>query len=211
MPSLKLNKCVLPPYVGTLRCGRAVDLSEFDVENTVASSYVTKNEQPKMEDMQPTPLEIAVEELQETNKKIFVIFTFPKFTSNSMEIPDNVPTPNILVVPTRTVFDVLMVQQTHYPALKPDPKTGDVHQRNAVVSYIRDQKFGVKGAILEDFEKLVAKSCALLWEIDPHYYKLKTRGCSYLNIIEKSFLGFNNPQSHGHKAKQLQFKSYPQS
>ena len=110
MHSLKLNKCVLPPYVGTLRCGRAVDLSEFDVENTVASSYVTKNEQPKMEDMQPTPLEIAVEELQETNKKIFLMFTFPKFASNSMEIPDNVPTPNILVVPTRTVFDVLMVQ-----------------------------------------------------------------------------------------------------
>ena len=82
MHSLKLNKCILTPFVDTLCCGRAVDLSEFDVENAVASSYVTKNEQRKMEDMQPTPLEIVVEELQETNKKIFVMFTFPKFTSN---------------------------------------------------------------------------------------------------------------------------------
>ena len=203
MRSLKLNKCILTPFVDTLCCGRAVDLSEFDVENAVASSYVTKNEQRKMEDMQPTPLEIVVEELQETNKKIFVMFTFPKFTSNSTEIRDNVPTPNIPITPTGTVFDILMVQHTHYPTLKPDPKTGDVHQRYGVVSYIHDQKFGIKGTVLEDFQKLVGKFCALLWEIDLHYYELKARGCSFPNNIEKSFLGFDNPQSHGHRANQL--------
>ena len=131
------------------------------------------------------------------------MFALQKFTSNSTEIPDNVPTPNVPIAPTRTMFDVLMVQHTHYPASKPDPKTGDVYQRNTVVSYIRDQKFGVKRIVLADFEKLVANFCALLWEIDPHYYKLKARGFGFPNITEKSFLGFNNPQSHGHKAKQL--------
>ena len=57
--------------------------------------------------------------------------------------------------------------------------------------------------MLDDFENLVTKFCSLLWEIDPHYYKLKARGCNFPNLIEKSFLGFNNPQSHGHKVKQL--------
>ena len=65
------------------------------------------------------------------------------------------------------------------------------------------QKFGLKGAVLDDFENLVTKFCSLLWEINSYYYKLKARGCSFPNLIEKSFLGYNNPQSHGHKAKQL--------
>ena len=97
MHSLKLNKRFLAPFVGILRCG---GWGGFSVENAVASSYVSKNEQPKMEDMRPTPLEIAVEEIQETNQKIFVMFSLPKFTSNSTEIPDNVPSPNIPIAPT---------------------------------------------------------------------------------------------------------------
>ena len=94
-----------------------------------------------------------------------------------------------------------MLRHTHYPAVKPDPKTGDVRQRNAVVSNICDQKFDVKGIVPK--ENLVTKFCSLFWEIDAHYCKLKARGCSFPNVIEKSFLGFNNPQLHGHKAKQL--------
>ena len=153
--------------------------------------------------MQPTPLEITTDDLQETNKKIFVMFTLSKQKNNSVKLLEqSVPHP-VPDVPIRSVFDVLMVQHTHYPAVKPDPKTGDVRQRKAVVSYICDQKFGVKGTVLDDFENLVTKFCSLLWEIDPHYYKLKARGCSFPNLIEKSFLEFNNPQSHGHKAKQL--------
>ena len=152
--------------------------------------------------MQPTPLEITIDDLQETNKKIFVN-VHSKQKSNSVEpleqsVPD--PVPDVTI---RSVFDVLMVQHTHYPTVKPDPKTGDVRQRNGVVSYICDQKFGVKETVLDDFENLVTKFCSLLWEIDPHYYKVKARGCSFPNLIEKSLLGFNNPQSHGHKAKQL--------
>ena len=88
------------------------------------------------------------------------MLTLSRQKNNSVEpleqpVPDPVPD-----VPIRSVFDVLMVQNTHYPAVKPDPKTGDVHQRNAVVSYIRDQKFGVKGTVLHDFENLVTKFCS---------------------------------------------------
>ena len=119
--------------------------------------------------MQPTPLQITIDDLQETNKKVLVMFTLSKKKNNSVEpleqsVPDPVPD-----VPIRSVFDVLMVQHTHYLAVKLDPKTGDVRHRNAVVSYICDQKFGVKGTVLDDFENLVIKFCSLLWEIDPYY------------------------------------------
>ena len=120
------------------------DLSLYDVENALASSFVTKSEEPCINEMQPTPLEITIDDLQETNKKIFVMFTLSKQRNSSVEpleqsVPDPVPD-----VPIRSVFNVLMVQHTHYPAVKPDPKTGDVCLRDAVVSYTCDQKFGVK-------------------------------------------------------------------
>ena len=203
MTFLEFNECVLVLVLGDLSCGGSVDLSLYDVENVLASSFVTKSEQPCINEMQPTPLEITIDNLQETNKKMFACSHFQKQKSNSVEpLEQSVPDP-VTHVPIRSVFDALMVQNTHYPAVKPDPKTGDVRQRNAVVSYICDQKFGVKGTVLDDFENLVTRFCSLLWEIDPHYYKLKARGCSFPNLIEKPFLGFDNPQSYGHKAKQL--------
>ena len=203
MTFLEFNEGGLVLVLGDLSCGRRVDLSLYDVENALASSFVTKSEQPCINEMHPTPLEKTIDDLQETNKKIFLMLTLSKQESNSVEpleqsVPDPVPD-----VPTRSVFDALMVQHTHYPAIKLDSKTGDVRQCNAVVSYTCDQKSDVKGTVLHDFENLLRKFCSLLWEIDPHYSKLKARGCSSLNLIEKLFLGFNNPQSHGHKAKQL--------
>ena len=203
MAFLEFNECALVLFLGDLSCGRSVDLSLYDVKNALASSTVTKSEQPCINEMQPTPLEITIDNLQETNKKIFVMFTLSKQKNNSVEpIEQSVPDP-VPDVPIRSVFDILMVQYTHYPAVKPNPKTGDVRQRNAVLSYICDQKFGVKGTVLDDFENLVTKFCSLLWVIDPHYYKLKATGCGFPNLIEKLFLGFNNPQSHGRKAKQV--------
>ena len=127
----------------------------------MSSSFVTKSEQPCINEMQPTPLEITTDGLQETNKKIFVMFTLSTQKNNFVEpleqsVPDPVPD-----VPIRSVFDVLMVQHTHYPAVKLDPKTGDVRQHNAVVSYIWDQMFGVKETALDDFENLVTKFSSL--------------------------------------------------
>ena len=133
MTLLEFNECALVLVLGDLSCGRSVDLSLYDVENALASSFVIKSEQPCINEMQPTLLEITIDELQETNKKIFVMFTLSKQKSNSVEpleqsVPDPVPDG-----PIRSVFDILMVQYTHYPTVKPDSKTGDVRQRNAVV------------------------------------------------------------------------------
>ena len=77
--------------------------------NALASSFVKKSEQPCINEMQSTPLEITIDDLQETNKTIFVMFTLSKQKNNSFEpleqsVPDAVPD-----VPIRFVFDVLMV------------------------------------------------------------------------------------------------------
>ena len=69
--------------------------------------------------------------------------------------------------------------------------------------YIIPRKFGVKAGCLTDYEKLVKYFSELLWEIDPHYHKLKTRGMPFLESVEKNFLGFNKPASHGHAPKRL--------
>ena len=112
---LEFNECVLVLVLGDLSCERSVDLSIYDVENALASSFVTKSEQPCINEMEPTPLEITIDDLQKTNKKIFVIFTLSKQKNNSVEpleqsAPDPVPDVRICFV-----FEVLMVQHTHYP------------------------------------------------------------------------------------------------
>ena len=112
---LEFNECGLVLVLGDLSCGRSVDLSLYDVENALASSFVTKSEQPCINEMEPTPLEITIDDLQKTNKKIFVIFTLSKQKNNSVEpleqsAPDPVPDVRICFV-----FEVLMVQHTHYP------------------------------------------------------------------------------------------------
>ena len=57
--------------------------------------------------------------------------------------------------------------------------------------------------MLSDYEEFIANRCSLLWDIDPHYYKLKPWYCSFLNAVEQKFLNFNKLQSHGHMPKQL--------
>ena len=43
------------------------------------------------------------------------------------------------------------------------------------------KKFGVKAGYITDYETLVKYLSELLWEIDPHYLKLKKRGMSCRN------------------------------
>ena len=63
--------------------------------------------------------------------------------------------------------------------------------------------FGGHATMLSDYEEFIADLCSLLWDIDSHYYKLKSWYCSFPNVVEQKFLNFNKPQSHGHKPKQL--------
>ena len=100
-----------------------------------------------------------------------------------------------------------MNKANSFPKGKQNACLGTSKQYNAIVNYIISRKFGVKAGCLTDYDKLVKYFSELLWEIDPHYHKLKTRGMLFLKSVEKNFLGFNKPASHGHAPKRLSSES----
>ena len=108
---------------------------------------------------------------------------------------------------SKSIVDVLMNKAISFPKVKQNACLGTSKQYNAIVNYIISRKFGVKADCLTDYDKLVKYFSELLWEIDPHYHKLKTRGMLFLKSVEKNFLGFNKPASHGHAPKRLSSES----
>ena len=91
---------LLSPYLGQLTCGIDIDLSPYNVEDTVASTLVMSSERPDIDNMEVTPLHISIEDLRATNKKVYVEF---KLTENDVKLTE----PQISI-PSRSVFDVLM-------------------------------------------------------------------------------------------------------
>ena len=155
---------MLSPFLGQLTCRTDIDLSPYNVEDALASTLVTSSEHPDIDNMEFTPLHISIKDLRDTNKKVYVEF---KLTENEVTLTE----PQIST-PTCSVFDILMSHETHVPSFKLDSKTGNVRQYNTVVGYVKSQKFGVHATMLSDYEEFIANLCSLLWDIDPHYYKL---------------------------------------
>ena len=60
-------------FLGTLSCGRPVDLSWVDVDSLQASTEVVKDS-PKGDDWMASDLEYNINDFVETNKKIFINF-----------------------------------------------------------------------------------------------------------------------------------------
>ena len=60
------------------------------------------------------------------------------------------------------------------------------------------KEFGVKAAYITGYETLVKHLSELWWEIELRYLKLRKRGISFLETVEKNFLGFNDPSKHKH-------------
>ena len=190
---------LLSPYLGQLTCGTHVHLFPYNVEEAVASTLVTSSECPDIDNMEVTPLHISVEDLRETSKTFYVDF---KLTENEVTLTE----PQIRT-PTPSVFDVLMSHEKHVPSLKLDSKTGNSRHYNAVIGYVKSPKFGVCATMLSEYEEFIADFCSLLWDINPHYYKLKSWYCSFPNVVEQKFMNFNKPQSHVHKPKQLSIQT----
>ena len=145
---------LLSPYLGQLTCGIDIDLSPYNVEDAVTATLVMSSEHPDIDNMEVTPLHISIEDLRETNKKVYVEF---KLTENEVTL-----TELQISTPTHSVFDVLMSHETHVPSLKLDPKTGNAQQYNAIVGYSKSQKFSVHATMLFDYEEFIADICSLL-------------------------------------------------
>ena len=100
-----------------------------------------------------------------------------------------------------------MNRQNSYVSPKEHSTHQDVQQFNAIVSLVKDKKCGVRPTSLDDFTVCLQLFSKLLWELDPHYYKFKARGINFNQDVEKNFLGFNDPKTHGHSVKQINIES----
>ena len=73
---------LLSPYLGQLTCGIDIDLSPYNVEDAVASTLVTSSECLGIDNMEVFPLHISIEDLRDTNKKVYVEFKLTKNVVN---------------------------------------------------------------------------------------------------------------------------------
>ena len=156
----------------------------------MTSTYVTTSV-PSSDQFELTP-----------NKKVYIQFDLPKITK----------TKEVAFVksnkwPCHSVFYLFIRPDNCYPNLKCNPYTNDVQQYTAVVTYLKSNKFCVHPNSMLDFQVFVKHLCNLLWEMDLHYEKFKACQCAFSNIVERNFLKFKKPQSHGHKPKQSQHQS----
>ena len=161
-------------FLGTLSCGRPVDLSWVDVDSIQASIAVVKDS-PKDDDWMASDLENNINDFVETNKKIFIQFEAkPLHEPSTSEINDSTSEIVLSTVSTsRSIVNVLMNKTNSFPKVKQNASLGTSKQYNAIVNYIISRKFGIKAGCLTDYEKLVKYFSKLLWEIDPHYHKNK--------------------------------------
>ena len=74
---------LLSPYLGQLTCGIDIDLPPYNIEDAVALTLVTSSEHPDIDNMEVTPLHISIEDLRETNKKVYVQF---RLTENEVTL-----------------------------------------------------------------------------------------------------------------------------
>ena len=185
-----------------MSCRRPVDLSWVDVDSLQASIAVVKDS-PKDDDWMASDLENNINDFVEANKKILLQFKAkPLLEPSTSEI--NVSTIEIVLSTlstSKSIFGVLMNKVNSFPKVKQNASLRTSKQYNTIVNCIISRKFGVKAGCLTDYERLVKYFSELLWEIDPHYHKLKTLGMLFLESVEKNFLGFNKPASHGHAPK----------
>ena len=123
----------------------------------------------------------------ETSKKIFVQFEAkPLHEPSSSEINDLTSEIVLSTISTsKSIVDVFMNEMNSFPKVKQNASLRMSKQYIAIVNCIISPKFGVKAGCLTDYEKLVKYFSELLWEVDLHYHKLKTRGMPFLESVEK--------------------------
>ena len=175
----------------------------------VASSSSSSNP-PSLSALQPTPAFLSVKDLKEDHLPLYVQFAcsereFEEGISDdeTLEKPGCSPsTSDLSSKGVGSVTAFLMNKPNHFPTEKANAKKMNDKQYNEVVKFLKQNKCGVKGTSLPDYIKMIVTFASVLWEVDPHYEKLKSRGYVFSDNA-KLFLNFNNPKSHGHSARNL--------
>ena len=78
--------------------------------------------------------------------------------------------------PIDSITNALMNRFDHYVSPTSMANTGDVKQYNALINFVRERNFGVRGSTVEDFRDFLLLFASLLWEVDPHYAKICNHG-----------------------------------
>ena len=189
---------LLSPYLGQLTCGMDIDLSPYNVENVVPSKSVMSSERPDIDNMEVTPLHISIKDLRETNNRVYVDF---KITENEVTL-----TEQQISTPTCCVWRFDESQNTH-----PIPQTWSQDRKHATIQscswLCQIPKVWCSCNHAVWLWRIHYQLFSLLWDIDSHYYKLKSRYHSFPNVVEQKFLNFNKLQSHQHKPKQLSIQT----
>ena len=112
---------------------------------------------------------------------------------------------NLLSTPIISITEALMASNSHFPKEKSGLHLGNIGQHNSFIKFLKQNKFVVSGTALGDYTNfLCAFFTSLLWYIDPHYNKIKSRSCSiFPEVTGKYLINFNKPNEHTHKAKTI--------
>ena len=95
-----------------------------------------------------------------------------------------------------------MTSSTYFPKEETGLHLGNKRQHNKFIKFLKQHEFGVWGTALDDYTKFSSTLINLLWYIDLHHNKLKSRGgCTFPEVIVKNLINFNKPSAHGHNAK----------
>ena len=163
---------------------------KVDVESLLMSVAVVKDI-PKCDDWIFSDLNVNVNEFVETNKKIVLQLNAKSYTQDATSL-------------STCISDVLMNEKNSFPKFKQKATLGAAGQYSAILNYMMTKKTEIKVAYITEYEPLVKHFLELLWQIGPHYLKVKKREM-FLKTVERSFLGINDPSKHKHAVKKLMF------
>ena len=79
----------------------------------------------------------------------------------------------------------------------------EIRMFNKIIDFLVNKNYGVQRCDLTDFEKRVVLFSSILWNIDPHQNKFKSRSIHISEFVAKTFFNFNVPKDHKHKIEQL--------
>ena len=131
--------------VGSIDCGRPVDLEWVDESALLASTSISAKT-PSVRDLQPTPLILAPTMLNANHQNVYI-----QFECKEKKDEDDIEMVESIQQPSCSVTTALMTKRNQYP----DPKNknlnrSEVKQYNVLANYIKDKKYGVSYLHLED-------------------------------------------------------------
>ena len=108
------------------------------------------------------------------------------------------------MVHAATIRKSLINTQSCYLTKKSNAKNGDNKQFNELLEIVKQGKnAGFEQHYFVNFTKCLQFFSDLLWEVDPHYDKIRAQASRFPDIVEKRLMGFNNSKLHGHSVKAM--------